>query len=163
MPIDLLLDRRINGDFSRQIGNDGFLICRYHRTSPGLANPGITMFKNPTSKFQMFKRTGSFRGGERGGACCRSPPGHGQIDIASAVFRVDEVVARARREDRRHPASLPSSTPSRALLKFRPKLSSQEFSAPERRGIPRIFAFLDATTCFAKVSTQTFAAEIFSA
>jgi hypothetical protein len=50
MPIDLLLDRRINGDFSRQIGNDGFLICRYHRTSPGLANPGITMFKNPTSK-----------------------------------------------------------------------------------------------------------------
>jgi hypothetical protein len=33
----------------------GFLICRYHRTSPGLANPGITMFKNPTSKFQCLK------------------------------------------------------------------------------------------------------------
>ena len=99
-----------------------FLICRYHRTPPGLANPGITMFKNPTSKFQMFKRTGSFRGGERGGACCRSPPGHGQIDIASAVFRADEAVARASIEDRRHPASLPFSTPSLVLPKFRPKL-----------------------------------------
>jgi hypothetical protein len=45
----------------------GFLICRYHRTSPGLANPGITMFKNPTSKFQMFKGTDRSEGG-RGAA-----------------------------------------------------------------------------------------------
>jgi hypothetical protein len=141
----------------------GFLICRYHRTPPGLASPGITMFKNPTSEFQMFKGTDPSERARGGGACCRSPPGHGQIDIASAVFRVDKAVARARIEDRRHLASLPSSTPSLVLPKFRPKLSSQEFSAPERRGIARSFATIDTTTCFAKVSVRTFVAEIFSA
>jgi len=51
----------------RMMMESGFLICRYHRTSPGLANPGITMFKNPTSKFQMFKGTDRSEGG-RGAA-----------------------------------------------------------------------------------------------
>jgi hypothetical protein len=65
----------------------GFLIWRYHGTPPGLANPGITKFKNPTSKFQMFKRNGSFRGCHGGGAYRRLPPDHGQIDVASVIFR----------------------------------------------------------------------------
>ena len=96
----------------------GFLICRYHRTSPGLANPGVTMFKNPTSKFQMFKGAGRSEGARGAALAAARLRVTDQIDVASAVFRADEAVARARREDRRRPASLASSTPSLVCQSF---------------------------------------------
>jgi len=143
---------RCSLEIIRRMMESGLLICRYHRTSPGLANRRITMFKNPTSKVQMFKGTDPSESAKASGAYRRSPPGHGQIDITSAVFRADEAVARASKGDpvaSHEPAFLDTITCSA-------KVSAETFaagiSAPERRGIPRSFAFLDTTTCFAKVS-----------
>jgi hypothetical protein len=59
MPLPLLLLSDCNAQFAlhRAILPLQVAPCRYHRTPLGLANLGITMFKNPTAKFQMFKGT----------------------------------------------------------------------------------------------------------
>jgi len=140
----------------------GFLICRYHRTSPGLANPGVTMFKNPTSKFQMFKGAGRSEGARGAALAAARLRVTDQIDVASAVFRADEAVARARREDRRRPASLASSTPSLVLPKFRPKLSPQEFlrlsGAESRAALPSSTPPLALPKFQSELSWQRFSA-----
>jgi hypothetical protein len=122
------------------------------------------MFKNPTSKFQMFKGTDRSEGARGAALAAARLPVTGWSDIASAVFRADEAVARARiggPAASREPAFLDTAT---CFAKVSgPKLSLRELSAPERRRIPRGFAFLNTTTSLPKFRPELFMAAIFSA